>query len=245
MKKQSMRRKTKAQEKPKADIVEIFSSYQGEGVYMGARQIFIRFAGCNLNCAFCDTTQNVTMKNASVQKVVRRVEDIDRGERAHHSISITGGEPLLHVDFLECLLPILKKKGYTIYLETNGTLSNELNRVMRYVDIIAMDIKLPSATEMPPLWESHRQFIKIARNCDTFVKVVVTGGTSAADVVKARSIVEGVGKDIHFVLQPASPTERGDFSVDKKKVSSFRKLSDQRLKKVSVIPQVHKYLGIK
>ncbi len=245
MRTQNLSQKPTSKKRPRADIIEIFSSYQGEGVYMGARQIFIRFAGCNLKCAFCDTAQNVTMKNVTPERVLKKVAAIDSAERRYHSISLTGGEPLLHVDFLECLLPALKERGYKIYLETNGTLSSELNRVIKYVDIIAMDIKLPSATEMPPLWESHRRFLEIARRSDTFVKVVVTANTSTADVVKARNIVDDLGKDMHFVLQPASPTERGELTIRRERISAFRRVAEQRLKRVSVIPQIHKYLGIK
>ena len=95
----------------KADIIEIFSSYQGEGLFIGAKQIFIRFAGCNLSCCFCDTPKDAAMKDMSVSQVMEKVKDLEKNHGLHHSISLTGGEPLLHVEFLEHLLPMLKNEN--------------------------------------------------------------------------------------------------------------------------------------
>ncbi len=230
---------------PKADLIEVFSSYQGEGLFLGARQIFIRFAGCNLNCSFCDTPRAAVIKNATVEEVIKKVKELEEDCGSHHSISLTGGEPLLHVDFLEHMLPELKKQRFKIYLETNGTLTEELKRIVSYVDIIAMDIKLPSSTNMPPLWERHIEFLKIARKRHLFIKAVVTGNTSEDDIIKARDAIENFDKGILFVLQPASATKRGDFAVEKEKILNYCKLSKKKLKNVRIIPQVHKFMGIR
>ncbi|MCK5912864.1 MAG: 7-carboxy-7-deazaguanine synthase QueE, partial [Desulfuromusa sp.] len=121
---------------PKADLIEIFSSIQGEGVLVGCRQIFLRFPDCNLNCHYCDTnflrsdTCQVEISPGSGQQDSRdNPLDFDSVKKlvvawnsellgAHHSISITGGEPLLHSQLLSSWLPELKKI-LPIYLETN------------------------------------------------------------------------------------------------------------------------------
>ena len=229
----------------KADLVEIFSSYQGEGLFLGAKQIFIRFAGCNLNCAFCDTPKDAVVKDATVEQILRKVTELEKDFGSHHSVSLTGGEPLLHVNFLEHLLPNLKKQNFKTYLETNGTLSEELKRIIGHIDIIAMDIKLPSSTDMPPLWERHIEFLKIARKRNVFIKAVVTDNTSEKDIIEARNIIESFDKNMLFVLQPASPTESGDFVAKRKKLLDCLHLSEEKLRNVRIIPQVHKFLGIK
>jgi organic radical activating enzyme len=85
----------------KAFISEVFVSKQGEGPYTGVEQIFIRFAGCSLNCAYCDTDTTV-FTEYTVEELLKKVlffkEEVD-------SVSITGGEPLEQIDFLRLWKP--------------------------------------------------------------------------------------------------------------------------------------------
>ena len=74
---------------PRADLIEVFSSYQGEGLFLGAKQIFIRFADCNLNCTFCDTPKDAVKKDLSVDEVLEEVMRIEAASGTHHSFSIT------------------------------------------------------------------------------------------------------------------------------------------------------------
>jgi len=76
-------------------------------------------------------------------------------------------------DFLKAVLKLTKESGYKNYLETNGTLAYELQDVVDYVDIIAMDIKLPSSTQMSKLWNLHRRFLKVAKKKETFLKTII------------------------------------------------------------------------
>ncbi len=232
-------------EEPKADLIEIFSSYQGEGLFIGAKQLFIRFAGCNLNCSFCDTPRAAAIKGITIGEIIKKVKEADKIYGLHHSVSLTGGEPLLHADFLEFLLPELKKDGFKTYLETNGTLTDELKRLIDYIDIIAMDIKLPSSTGMQPLWSEHAEFLKVAINKHVFVKAVITDNTAGEDIVKARDIIKDIDKDMPFILQPASAGKKGVFMVGRKMALNYRGLSEEKLKNVRIIPQLHKIVGIK
>ncbi len=96
-----------------AYISEIFSSIQGEGLYIGERQLFIRFCGCNLNCDFCDTDFEkkefikIFDENENINKVNNPISPTELQKiteeflkNPHHLISLTGGEPLLYSDFL-------------------------------------------------------------------------------------------------------------------------------------------------
>ena len=96
-------------------INEIFYSLQGEGFHTGTPAVFVRFSGCNLHCAFCDT-QHQTGERMATQAIV---DEINRYPNAP-LIVLTGGEPSLFID--EAFVEELKQKtGKRIAIETNGT----------------------------------------------------------------------------------------------------------------------------
>ena len=136
----------------KARIVEVFDSIQGEGLYLGEKQIFVRFFGCNLSCSFCDTKPDRFMEYEPHELI----KELKLYKSKYHSISFTGGEPLLAKDFLKEVFKATAKDGHRHYLETNGTLHFELEELIDYIDIVAMDVKLPSSSGMGNLWHQHR-----------------------------------------------------------------------------------------
>src|SRR5262245_39851096 len=159
-----------------SEISEIFSSLQGEGPYLGVKQVFVRFGRCNMHCNYCDEVEKMKEENftaMSLSQVLHEIGRLEKDKGPHHSISLTGGEPLFYTPFLENLLPKLKEKRYGTYLETNGTLPRELDRVMRWCDIIAMDMKPASSTGDRNFEREHEEFLKIAARKEVFVKVVV------------------------------------------------------------------------
>jgi 7-carboxy-7-deazaguanine synthase len=120
-------------------INEIFYSLEGEGAWQGYPTIFIRFAGCNLNCDWCDTDHTCHEK-MDIQKVLMELE-----KYPCRRIKITGGEPLVQNVKLPFLIKVLKDNGYLVALETNGTLFEWI--CFSRVDLICMDIKPPSSKE--------------------------------------------------------------------------------------------------
>ena len=217
-------------------VKELFSSIQGEAVYAGCRQVFIRFAGCNLYCSYCDEKKKPAAGYYSEAELLKAVLKLDKLRGPHHSVSLTGGEPLVHADFLRTFLPLLKERGFKVYLETNGTLAGNLKKIKEYVDIISMDLKLPSSTKGAPLWKEHAAFISAAGKKELFVKVVVTPFTKAADVVKSALSVKMRGRPIPYIIQPVYGFK------------GYMRLADiacRYLADVRVIPQIHKLLGVK
>jgi organic radical activating enzyme len=243
-----------------AQLSELFSSIQGEGLYVGERQIFIRFAGCNLSCQYCDTPQALvisptfkfeptpgshkseTMSNpVTVEKLAELVSSLDKPSGVNHSISLTGGEPLLQVDFLKGFLPEIKKEiKLPIYLETNGVLPDHLAEVIELVDIIAMDMKLPSATGLSPYWKEHKKFLETAYLKEVFVKIVFTKESKIVEVTEAAGIVAEVDDKIPLVLQPVTPHGPIKHRPGAEEIIAFHAAAKRKLKNVRVIPQVHK-----
>src|SRR3989338_4721602 len=83
-------------------------------------------------------------EEGDLEKLLAKVEELKPG---CHSVSLTGGEPLVQKDFLKEFLPRLKKAGLGTYLETNGIMPDELREVAGDIDVVAMDLKLPSSTK--------------------------------------------------------------------------------------------------
>ena len=96
-------------------IKEIFYSLQGEGCHSGVPAVFIRFSGCNLRCAWCDTDFS-TYTELTAEEIVAKAQQFTKGPG--YAI-LTGGEPSLQVD--AHLLDALHQAGYKVAIETNGT----------------------------------------------------------------------------------------------------------------------------
>ena len=124
----------------KAPIIEIFSSFQGEGLLIGERQIFVRFAGCNLNCSYCDTSDSKSEKSGTLMTPGEVAESIEKLLTPDcGTISFTGGEPSLYPEFIS---EVSKNFNLKILLETNGTLPENIDMIEK-LDIVSLDIKLP------------------------------------------------------------------------------------------------------
>ena len=232
--------------KLKADITEIFSSVQGEGVFVGARQIFVRFKGCNMKCEFCDTPNSAAGRAYAPADLMNEIKAMDASKGPHHSISLTGGEPLVYAKFLKAFLPLLKKAGFKSYLETNGTLPEELLKVIGLIDIVAMDFKFPSSTGDRAYWKEHLDFLKIAARKKVFVKSVITTGTREEDVKRAVRIIKTVNRKIPFIMQPATSVRKFDKKPGGNRLLEFLDIAlKNRIENSRVIPQMHKMLGVK
>lgn len=125
-------------------VIEIFRSLQGEGKNQGKICLFLRLAGCNLNCHWCDTeyarSGGREMSPDEIHEQIWRINP--------PYICITGGEPLMQAAELEPLLASLHKRGAQIDIETNGTYP--FTPLQPYASI-CMDVKCPSSGELSDL----------------------------------------------------------------------------------------------
>ena len=219
----------------RVNIKEIFTSIQGEGPYIGCRQLFVRFCGCNLSCKYCDTDYNAT--NSLLYSSEDLVKEVEKHSDCH-SVSLTGGEPLLNVGFLKEFLP---QCPLPVYLETNATLYNELTQIIDYIDYISADIKLPSCTGLKSYWNEHDLFFREASQKELFAKIVFDKNITDEEIEFSAKL--GRKYDIELILQPKN-TE----TFIKPDMMFVNQILDKFLKihpKVRVIPQVHKILEVR
>lgn len=237
------------------NVIEIFSSIQGEGLYVGARQLFVRLPGCNLNCCYCDTKEShvtpdrcrIEMRagSRSFKAYQNPVEGAFLKEKIqemldalpHQAISVTGGEPLCHPSVIRELAQF----RVPVYLETNGTMWEALREVMSAIDIISMDIKLPSITGKD-CWREHEVFLHTAKEKELFVKMVVAAETTEEEVMQAVEMVARADRSIPIILQPVTPTGT-IHAIDAETMLRYQEMALAHLKDVRVIPQTHKFLG--
>ena len=239
------------------NIIEIFSSIQGEGKYVGCRQVFVRLEGCNLDCTYCDTENEIgrhphcmveedagshaliSYENPlSAQRTAEIIACIV-GDVPHHSLSMTGGEPLLHVPFIR---ELAARVSLPIFLETNGTLDKALAECIDCIDFISMDIKLPDIL-CAPVWDAHAHFLEVARAKDVYVKVVVAAETRAEDVEHAAHLVAEVAPAILLILQPVTPYG-GSAAPTPAQLLEFQRIALRHLSDVRIIPQTHRMMDL-
>ena len=246
-------------------IKEIFESIQGEGPFVGVNQLFIRFCGCNLNCEYCDT--DFMAKDAesyTTQSLVQKIKteyDLNK----IHSISLTGGEPLLNADFINKFItelhtchseqsnkspkkifrtksvPIFLSEGANlIYLETNATLTSELLKVKDKIDIISADIKLPSSTGKDT-FALHDEFLNNCNGIYTFAKIVFDQNINSGEICTCADLGKKYG--IELILQPKMNGKKMGIDNDfcQNIFNKFLKLYPN----IRLIPQVHKFLNIR
>jgi organic radical activating enzyme len=221
----------------KARINEIFSSIQGEGPVVGYKQLFIRFCGCNLNCEYCDT-EFAKGVEYSPQELFEKITK-EYNLKTFHSVSLTGGEPLLSADFLTEFLPLIKNK-VKMYLETNATMPENLLRVKPYIDIISADIKLKSSTGLDVM-KLHEKFFENCNGVDTFAKIVFDTDITEDEISKCCNLSEKYC--VPLVLQPKMVENK--MSVSSEFCEEVLEKFTAKCRNVRLIPQVHKFLNVR
>ncbi len=224
-----------------APISEVFFSLQGEGPYVGTGHVFVRFAGCNMKCDYCDTPTK-KYKEYDINTLVREVKDLIKKHKVQY-LSLSGGEPLLQTEFIIEFLEKAHFKKVFIYLETNGILYYNFRKVKKLIDIVSLDIKLPSATKTKAYWGEHREFLKLCKGKKAFAKAVITGSCVIDDLKKAVKLIRETDSSISLIIQPDSTNKITQTLVNK--AMRFQKYARGYLSDVRVIPQMHKFLKIR
>lgn len=230
---------------------------------MGRRHIFVRLAGCNLRCPYCDTPDSMTpppearveerpgrrsfrtySNPLSLEEVVEAIRRLAR--EPHDAVSLTGGEPLLQADFIGHIAPLIREMGLGVYLETNGTLPERLAEVISGIDTISMDIKLPQTLHDGRDWfEEHARFLRIALAApEVFCKLVLPASPHLEQVRRSARMVAEVSRTIRFIIQPVTPFGAVNAAPDNDAIRRAYQTVREHLDDVRVIPQVHRMMGL-
>lgn len=212
---------------------------------IGKRQIFIRFAGCNINCKYCDTKNSITDETGFEYSFDQLYDEISKLMTPDvDSLEITGGEPLLHSDYI---YEFLTKYPFKAMLETNATLPEDMKKLVDVIDIVSMDIKLPehfnSTSQWSNAYDKELETINVLElnNVPYYIKMVVTPTTKLTVIENImKDLCEIVSDDINIIVQPVSPIKQWNTKDNLFKISEII----GKTHPVSIIPQIHKYMGI-
>ncbi len=143
----------------------------------------------------------------------------------------------MHTEFIKDLC---KKITMPVYLETNGTLLEELGEVIDYITYIAADIKLPSSSGVAPLWDKHEKFFEIASQKELFAKVVFDARINDFEIHKITHLCKK--NNVELILQPKMTGNNIGVTPE-----DIRKVLDKCLQiypKTRLIPQTHKFINV-
>lgn len=175
-------------------IIEIFKSLQGESSYAGLPCVFVRLAGCNLRCVWCDS--EYTFKGGSRRTLDEVMQEVRRLSPRGGLVEITGGEPLLQKREAVPLMEQLIADGYQVLLETSG--ERPLDRVPSQV-VKIVDIKCPDSGEGDSFHMENLQFLGLSDELK-FVISTREDYEFAREFIRERDLGSRVGS---VILSPA------------------------------------------
>ena len=252
------------------NLIEVFSSVQGEGPEVGTSTLFVRFGECDLRCAWCDTPH-------SWRRAVRCRFELARGSATfeerenpvplaallaaaerlelsrHRWVSLTGGEPLLQPEAVAAVASAFAGRGPGVWLETHGLHAEALRGVLPHLAVVSMDWKLASdvrragerrRAEPAPFHAEHERFLRVARRArEVVVKVVVTAASRTEELEEMAARIGAVDPAIPLVVQPVTPVGARDPAPSAERLLALVAQLSRSLAQVRLIPQTHKLLG--
>lgn len=203
------------------NVIEIFSSIEGEGTRQGRLCTFLRLYGCNLRCSYCDTPYSYEGNEytiMSVEVVTDRIRAL-----GNPLVTITGGEPLLQQTEVFELIALLGNE-YDFNIETNGTIVSE----ERYPNVFyTYDYKCPSSNEEAKM---HSNLLGALTHKDVLKFVVGT----EEDLVVMKHILDTNEIAAHVYISPIYEHISGETIVDFMKANQLHRATLQL--------QIHKYI---
>lgn len=229
-------------------IKEVFRSIQGEGESAGCDAVFVRFAGCNLACSFCDEDHRVKAEVSGLD-LLELVENELKDVRSFKGFRVvfTGGEPLLHVDLQ--LVHLFLREGFRLCLETNGAMETEQAMKMSPpFELLAFHELVVSPKDVPP----SKKILAAATSLKMLVcdDGEVVGGKWMDLCIEEAGSWRTREKPLSGFLQPVTPRP-GDHTADirsaaSRAISLARRLHQHQPRvEWRVLPQTHVWMGLR
>jgi len=227
-------------------VVEIFDSIMGEGIQIGIPMTFVRLAGCNLKCIWCDTPQGFTEGTAMEEKAI-----LELCKSAW--VCLTGGEPLLQN--VEKLIKQSQENGHLVAVETNGTVGPQYVLGKWYeFDFWTISPKLSNSGMKDHLsLETLTKLYQYAWDYDMQLKFVVE---TKEDIIEVRDFLTELKESLHrdiscpVVIQPQVKTQRipvEHLSYYFERLRFLTLDANEILTNydVRVLPQLHKLMNVR
>lgn len=209
-------------------VVEIFESINGEGMYAGELSVFVRLKNCNLHCSYCDTRwaceDNCEFKEMSEEEILNQIRSF--GVRR---VTLTGGEPLLHPEIHILLERLCKEEDLEIEIETNGSISIYGPETWRSKVHFTMDYKMPGSG-MESFMDTKNL---LELNSKDTLKMVVS---HEEDLIRAKDIIDKYQliDKCNIILSPVFG------KIETSDIVQF--MIDNKLNGVRLQLQLHKYI---
>lgn len=231
-------------------LSEIFTSIEGEGVLFGTKTMFVRLAGCPLNCHWCDTPYAIPMDSGG-DFSTSEVKEMIAGELLPNTykVNFTGGEPLVQHEAVIELAKFVKEKGIRTYLESACYDSVRFAKVLPYIDLVKIEFKMRDSLAVdgknyPTLLKNELECLKMAVEAgkNPYIKIVVTNSTDEGELKDlVRKVFAAIKeRDVAgFIIQPSH-------SVDEPlldRLFAFYDAIYPYYEQVRVVPQLHKIIG--
>jgi organic radical activating enzyme len=241
----------RTENKARARVSEIFTSIEGEGVFIGKKTLFIRLSGCHLKCRWCDTKYALSLDSGTDYQIDEIKDLIIKELRpSTYKVNFTGGEPLLQTEAVIELADFIKKQtNLKTYIESSCFDSELFSKVLPYIDICKIEFKTDDSNvvedqEYDNLLLNEIKCLELAveSNKATYIKIVVTNSTNLESF---KNLVYNISKKIKpsdilgFIIQPS-------FGIDQPTVNKLLDTYDivqPMFPEVRIIPQLHKEIG--
>ena len=243
----------RTENKARARVSEIFTSIEGEGIFVGKKTLFIRFSGCHLKCRWCDTKYALPLDSGTDYQI-DEIKDliIKELQPFTYKVNFTGGEPLLQTEAVIELADFVKKQtNVETYLESSCFDSELFSKVLPYIDICKIEFKTDDSKvvedeEYDNLISNEIKCLELAveSNKATYIKIVVTNSTNLESF---KNLVYNISEKIKpsdilgLIIQPS-------FGIDQPTVNKLLDTYDivqPMFPEVRIIPQLHKEIGAK
>lgn len=227
-------------------VAEIFGpTIQGEGPHVGMQTLFVRVAGCDFKCAWCDSKFAWKIDGSIKRYGTKELADIlvqECNNSKCSNIVLTGGNPCLY-DFKE-VIDILHNNNITVDIETQGS---KMPDWLLDVDLLVISPKAPSSKQ-PDVYKTVNEYMKLLSSVKqkVAIKIPVFNEEDFGFAMKYYALVDyyrekGVDIDLYLSVGNTNTTEAGDIS--KRVLTDYEKLinmvANSYMERVFILPQVH------